>query len=272
MTTSPIERLRAIMVRLRDPDGGCAWDLAQSFETIAPYTIEEAYEVADAIERGDLDDLRDELGDLLLQVVFHAQIAAEEGRFTFDDVAEAICAKLVRRHPHIFADGAARTPEEIKTVWDAIKADERAGRPQGLIDDVPANLPTLVRAEKLQSRMARVGFDWPDAAGVVDKLSEELEEFADAVRSGDTGEMHAEFGDLLFTLVNYARHAGIDADAALRATNARFAARVRHMEAQARAAGTSPQALGPNDWERLWDAAKDALAAGGADERAFGSG
>lgn len=252
----PIERLRAIMRRLRDPNDGCAWDLEQTFASIAPYTIEEAYEVADAVERGDLDDLKDELGDLLLQVVFHSQMAEEDGRFAFDDVADAICNKLVRRHPHIFGDGAARTPDEIRATWDAIKAEERAGKPSGILDDVPVNLPALARAQKLQKRMSRVGFDWPAAEDVVDKVAEELEEFAVAARAGDVAEMEAEFGDLLFTMVNFARLMGIDADAALRGSNARFAGRVRAMEASAAAAGQALDGLDRAALEDLWTNAK----------------
>jgi len=253
---TPIARLRSIMARLRDPQTGCAWDLAQTFETIAPYTVEEAYEVADAIERGAIDDdLMDELGDLLLQVVFHARMAEEEGRFDFDDVATAICEKLVRRHPHIFGDGAARTPEEIKAMWDIIKAGEKAGRPAGLLDDVPVALPPLARAQKLQKRMAKVGFDWPSADFVLDKVREEIEEIA---AEDDTARREEEFGDLLFTLVNWARHAGIDADAALRGTNARFAARVRRMEALASEEGRSPGELDLAAWDALWARAKAA--------------
>ncbi|WP_108660423.1 nucleoside triphosphate pyrophosphohydrolase [Acuticoccus kandeliae] len=259
--TTPIDRLREIMAQLRNPDGGCAWDLAQTFETIAPYTIEEAYEVADAIERGNLADLKDELGDLLLQVVFHAQMANEDGLFDFDDVATAINEKLVRRHPHVFSDGRARTPEEIKAVWDEIKKEERAGKPDGLLDSVPVNLASLVRAEKLQSRMAKVGFDWPDMDGVLDKVSEEIAEFAEASEAGDKAAAEAEFGDLLFTLVNFARHKGIDADAALRGANAKFAARVRHMETALKAAGVPPETNDLAEWDRRWDAAKAAEAA-----------
>ncbi|MCF3932586.1 nucleoside triphosphate pyrophosphohydrolase [Acuticoccus sp. M5D2P5] len=256
--TTPIDRLREIMAQLRNPDGGCAWDLAQTFETIAPYTIEEAYEVADAIERGNIADLKDELGDLLLQVVFHAQMAEEDGLFDFDDVATAINEKLVRRHPHVFSDGRARTPEEIKRVWDEIKAEERAGKPDGLIEDVPVNLSSLVRAEKLQSRMAKVGFDWPNQTGVLDKITEEVGEFAAATEAGDKAGAEAEFGDLLFTLVNFARHAGIDADAALRATNAKFAKRVRHMEAAAREEGATLGGQSLEEWDRRWERAKAA--------------
>ncbi|MEM9224005.1 MAG: nucleoside triphosphate pyrophosphohydrolase [Pseudomonadota bacterium] len=256
--TAPIERLRAIMARLRDRENGCAWDLAQDFTSIAPYTLEEAYEVADAIERGDFDDLKDELGDLLLQVVFHAQMAEEDGRFDFDDVATAICEKLVRRHPHIFSDGPARTPEEIKKVWDEIKAEEKASKPQGLIEDVPVGVPSLVRAQKMQKRLAKVGFDWPITTAVAEKVAEEVAEFQAAAAKNDQAEMAAEFGDLLFTLVNLARHVGIDADGALRATNAKFAARVRHMESAARADGVSVKNFDAVEWDRRWEAAKRA--------------
>lgn len=258
---NPIARLRAIMAQLRDPERGCAWDLAQTFDTIAPYTIEEAYEVADAIERGAIDDdLRDELGDLLLQVVFHAQMAEEEGRFTFDDVANAISEKLVRRHPHIFGDGAARTPEEIKAMWDVIKAEERAGKPSGLLDEVPVGLPPLARAQKLQKRMAKVGFDWPSADFVLDKIREEI---AELTQAEDSARREEEFGDLLFTLVNWARLAGIDAHAALRGTNARFAARVRRMEATLAAEGRAPESLDLAAWDALWARAKDEERAAG---------
>lgn len=257
----PVERLRAIMARLRDPARGCAWDVAQTFETIAPYTVEEAYEVADAIERGALDaDLKDELGDLLLQVVFHAQMAEEDGRFTFDDVATAITEKLVRRHPHVFADGSARTPDEIKAAWERIKAEERAGKPSaeppGLIDDVPVGLPPLARAQKLQKRMAKVGFDWPAANGALDKVREEIDEIIAA--RGDPERQQAEFGDLVFSLVNWARHTGIDAHAAVRGANARFARRVRAMEAALAAEGRSADHLDLAEWDRLWVAAKRA--------------
>lgn len=255
----PIDRLRAIMARLRDPDDGCPWDLAQTFATIAPYTVEEAYEVADAAERGDPGDLKEELGDLLLQVVFHAQMATEAGQFGFDDVASGICEKLIRRHPHIFGDGTADTPDAVKATWDAIKAEERrlkGDRAAGVLDEVPASLPALIRAQKMQKAVARVGFDWPDTRQVLDKVAEELGEFHDAARAGDAAAMQAEFGDLLFSLVNFARHAGIDADAALRATNAKFAARVRHMEAAVGAEGGTLAAEGLDRLEARWQAAK----------------
>jgi MazG family protein len=253
---TPITRLRALMARLRDPDRGCAWDLAQDFASVAPYTIEEAYEVADAIERGHLDDLREELGDLLLQVVFHAQMAEEAGHFGFDDVAHAINEKLVRRHPHIFSDGPARTPEEIKRIWDEIKAEEKAGRPAGLIDDVPVAFPALVRAEKLQKRVAKAGLDWPRVGGVVEKVREELAEVEAAMAAQDARATEEEIGDLLFTVVNLARHAGVEADGALRRANAKFAARVRRIEAAAAADGARVEAFDEAAWDRRWQAAK----------------
>lgn len=256
----PIERLRQIMAQLRDPDGGCAWDLAQDFASIAPYTLEEAYEVADAIERGAMDDLKEELGDLLLQVVFHAQMADEAGAFDFDDVAQAINEKLVRRHPHIFADGPARTPEEIKRIWDEIKAQEKAKKAAlpSVLDDVPVGLPALSRAQKLQKRMAKLGFDWPDLAATVDKIDEEVAEFQAAARSGDIEAMTDELGDVLFTLVNTARAAGLDAETALTAANAKFSSRVRHMEAALKADGREVAAMPLADWEARWQAAKRA--------------
>lgn len=255
---TPTMRLRALMARLRDPARGCAWDLAQDFVSIAPYTVEEAYEVADAIERGHMGDLREELGDLLLQVVFHAQMAEELGHFDYDDVATAICEKLVRRHPHIFADGPARTPEEIKRIWDEIKVEEKAGRPTGLVDDVPVALPSPARAQKLQKRVARAGLDWPTMAGVVDKVREELGEVEAALAAGDATAIEEELGDLLFTVVNVARHAGVDADAALRKANAKFAARVRHIEAAAQVDAVRVEDFDAAEWDRRWQAAKAA--------------
>jgi ATP diphosphatase len=240
-----MERLLAIMARLRGPDG-CDWDRAQSWSTIAPYTIEEAYEVADAIERGDLGDLKDELGDLLLQVVFHSRIAEEAGAFAFDDVAAAISDKMERRHPHIFGDAAASPG------WEAIKAQERVHQAQdGALAGVAAGLPALLRAEKLQKRAARVGFDWPDAAGPRAKIDEELEEIATA--SPET--IEEEVGDLLFATVNFARHLGIDPEAALRRANGKFERRFRAMEDAA--AGAFPT-LSLAEQERLWNEAKQA--------------
>ena len=244
----PLSRLRAIMVRLRDPAAGCEWDVAQTFATIAPYTIEEAYEVADACERGDLADLKDELGDLLLQVVFHARIAEESGAFNLDDVAAAIADKMERRHPHIFGDAA----DGGHHLWERIKADERAAKADpGALAGVALGLPALMRAEKLQKRAARTGFDWPDAEGPRAKIDEELQEVATA--SSDA--IAEEIGDLLFATVNWARHLGVDAEAALRGANAKFERRFRAMEA---AAGETFPDLPLDDKEALWAAAKQA--------------
>ncbi|WP_267386457.1 nucleoside triphosphate pyrophosphohydrolase [Sphingomonas sp. GC_Shp_3] len=220
-----IERLLTIMSRLRDPAHGCEWDRAQTFASIAPYTIEEAYEVADACERGDMAELRDELGDLLLQVVFHSRMAEEAGHFTFADVVTSISDKMERRHPHVFGD-AANGGDHL---WEQIKADERAAKASsGALDGVAIGLPALLRAEKLQKRAARVGFDWPDASGPRAKIDEELSEVARATTHTERAE---EIGDLLFAVVNWAKHLGVDAEAALRAGNAKFERRFRTMEA-----------------------------------------
>ncbi|HVF94964.1 MAG TPA: nucleoside triphosphate pyrophosphohydrolase [Sphingomonas sp.] len=238
------------MARLRDPVGGCDWDRAQSWDTIAPYTIEEAYEVADAIVRADVDDLRDELGDLLLQVVFHARIAEEAGAFALADVVAAICDKMERRHPHIFGDAT------VSPGWEAIKAAERAGGSDAsALAGVAAGLPALLRAVKLQNRAARVGFDWPDAAGPRAKIDEELAEVAAA----PPAEIEEEVGDLLFAVVNWARHLGVDPEAALRSGNAKFERRFRGMEA---IAGDDFAALDLEAKERLWLAVKRSPASG----------
>ncbi|MDO9369108.1 MAG: nucleoside triphosphate pyrophosphohydrolase [Sphingopyxis sp.] len=245
---SPIDRLRAIMARLRNPDGGCEWDLAQTFETIAPYTIEEAYEVADAIAVGDAAAICDELGDLLLQVVFHSQIATDDGLFGFDDVANAISDKMERRHPHIFGDSKT---DDVRLQWEAIKAAERAADgPTGALAGVARSLPALLRAQKLQGRAARVGFDWPDIAGPRDKVAEEMIEIAGATNDA---ERHEEVGDLLFAVVNYARHLGIDAESALRDANIKFARRFAAMEDRA---GGSLAGLPLDAQEAHWLAVK----------------
>jgi ATP diphosphatase len=241
-TGRPLERLLAIMARLRDPDGGCDWDIAQSWSTIAPYTIEEAYEVADAVARGSVEDVRDELGDLLLQVVFQSRIAEEDGLFAFDDVATAIADKMERRHPHIF--GAAKGRPD----WDGMKAAERAAD-AGALAGVALGLPALSRAEKLQKRAARVGFDWPDAAGPRAKIDEELAEIDQA--TPDT--LAEEVGDLLFSVVNYARHKGIDAEAALRDANGKFERRFAGMESLG---GSAFVELSLDQKEELWAAVK----------------
>ena len=257
-----MQALIALMARLRDPERGCPWDLQQTFATIAPYTIEEAYEVADAIERGDPGRLRDELGDLLLQVVFHSRMAEERGWFDFADVAESIHAKLVRRHPHVFA-GASIAAEDLGREWEAQKARERAAgaveaRDHGTLGGVPRALPALARAAKLGRRAARVGFDWPDAAGARAKVDEELGELDAALAaSADTNTAAAsELGDLLFTVVNLSRHLGIDAEAALRGCNARFERRFRAMERLADERGRALESLSAAEWDELWREAK----------------
>jgi len=250
---TPLDRLLAIMARLRDPQRGCEWDLAQDFGTIAPYTIEEAYEVADAIERGDMPALKDELGDLLLQVVFHARMAEERGLFGFGDVAAAIAAKMEARHPHIFGD-AADLGQSREVRWEALKAEERAAKGDaGSMDGVAQALPALLRAEKLQKRAARTGFDWPDAEGPTDKLREEMAELAEA---SDEAHRVEEAGDLLFAAVNLVRAYGIAPEDALRAANTKFERRFRAMEAAAEAKGLAFAALTLDEQETLWSEVK----------------
>ncbi len=252
-----IERLLSIMARLRDPEHGCPWDLEQDFRSIAPHTIEEAYEVADAIERGDLRALRDELGDLLFQVAFHARLADEQGAFQFGDVVDSICDKLTRRHPHVFGDAVITDAGEQTRAWERMKREERAARGEdGALADVPIALPALTRARKLGSRAAQAGFDWPDATGPRAKVSEELAELDRATGSGDAGAREAELGDLLFSVVNLARHLDVDPETALRRANERFVRRYRHVERALaglaeHASGASPELL-----DRLCAAAK----------------
>lgn len=249
----PLDRLLAIMARLRDPVSGCEWDRAQSFATIAPYTIEEAYEVADAIARDDLAALRDELGDLLLQVVFHARMAEEAGHFAFADVATAISDKLEARHPHIFGDAADHGERQTER-WEKLKAAERAAKgATSALDGVALALPALMRAEKLQKRAARVGFDWPDSAGPAAKVREELDELAEAI---DDAHRMEEAGDLLFAAVNLVRAHGIAPEDALHAANAKFEARFRAMEALAATQGAAFDALSLDQQEALWQAVK----------------
>jgi len=253
-----IDRLLEIMARLRDPAAGCPWDVAQTFATIAPYTIEEAYEVADAIERGDMADLKDELGDLLLQVVFHARIAEEGGEFTFDDVAKSISDKMIRRHPHVFGDHAYGSAEAQTEGWESIKAAERAdkGRGAGVLDDVPMGLPALLRAVKLTKRAARVGFDWPDATAVIVKLQEEVAELEAEIASGDQEKAREELGDLLFVCANLARKLGADPEDALRAANAKFARRFGFIEARLAEDDRTPEGSTLDEMERIWTEAK----------------
>ena len=256
----PVDRLNAIMVRLRDPEGGCPWDVEQTFQTIAPYTLEEAYEVADAIERGDFDDLKSELGDLLFQVVFHARMAEDQGLFAFDDVAQAIADKLERRHPHVFGDEDARPDGwSQKARWEDIKAEERKARAQhGVLDDVPIGLPALARAAKLTKRAARVGFDWPSITEVVDKLDEEVAELKVELAAGDTEKAAEELGDLLFVMANLSRKLGVEPEDALRAANAKFVRRFAFIEAELAKDGRTPDQSDLAEMDGLWDAAKAA--------------
>jgi nucleoside triphosphate diphosphatase len=256
-----IARLIEIMAALRTPGSGCPWDLEQSFATIAPYTLEEAYEVADAVARGDLDNLRDELGDLLLQVVFHARMAEEQGAFSFGDVVEAITGKLIRRHPHVFADAEGRTAEHVKGIWERIKAGERAGRGEtatGALGGVPVALPALTRALKLQAKAGGVGFDWNDPRAVLAKIREETGEIEAALDAGNPTEAAGEIGDLLFAVVNLARHLAADPEGVLRATNVKFARRFAAIERALAATGKRPQDATLAEMDALWDAAKTA--------------
>lgn len=252
-----IEKLLAIMDRLRDPDRGCPWDLQQDFASIAPHTIEEAYEVADAIERADLASLRDELGDLLFQVAFHARLASERDAFGFDDVVEAICDKLTRRHPHVFGDVVIADAGAQTRAWEEMKRAERAARGDaGALADVPVALPALTRARKLGARASAAGFDWPDAAGPRGKVDEELAELDRAMTGSDAARREAELGDLLFSVVNLARHLEVDPESALRRANDRFARRYRHVEAELSRLGQPVAGAAPDLLDRLWEAAK----------------
>jgi ATP diphosphatase len=258
------------MAALRTPVSGCPWDLEQDFASIAPYTVEEAYEVADAIQRRDLDDLRDELGDLLLQVVYHARMAEEAGHFAFGDVVEAITAKMIRRHPHVFGDATARGAGMAKGMWETVKAEEKAARQEarrasgrygddhakGFLDSVPVALPALTRALKLQEKAARVGFDWSEPAPILDKIEEETGELREALATGDTASVKDEFGDLLFALVNLGRHLGVDAETALAGTNQKFRSRFHRVERAVEAAGGSLDEATLEEMETLWQEAK----------------
>jgi nucleoside triphosphate diphosphatase len=266
-----IQGLLEIMAALRTPGTGCPWDLEQNFASIAPYTIEEAYEVTEAIARGDLDDLCDELGDLLLQVVFHARMAEEQNAFAFGDVVEAITRKMIRRHPHVFADKDGRlTPSHVKEAWDRIKAEEKAERaarrpqqtreepaPPSLLSGVKAGQPALTRAMELQRKASSVGFDWNDPRAVLHKIREEADEIEAALDGGDAGELADETGDLLFALVNLARHVGADPDMALRGTNAKFERRFGYIERTLAAQGRSLESASLVEMDALWNEAKD---------------
>ena len=253
----PTRRLVAIMARLRDPATGCPWDIEQDFASIAPYTLEEAYEVADAIERQAWDELKGELGDLLFQVVYHARMAEEAGHFAYDDVAEAISAKMIARHPHVFgSESRDKSADQQVADWEAIKAAERAGR--GTLEGVALGLPALTRAVKLQNRAARVGFDWPDAGHVLDKLVEETRELTEARDRLGPEEVAEEFGDLLFVMANLARHLKVDPEGALRAANAKFTRRFAAIEAALAARGLRPEDSTLEEMDALWGAAKAA--------------
>lgn len=261
--TSLAELLR-IMARLRDPDGGCPWDLEQTFATIAPYTIEEAYEVEDAIARNDLPALKDELGDLLLQVVFHARMAEEAGHFTFPDVASGIADKMIRRHPHVFGDVDAKHADTVSANWESIKAAERAGKTEAAVENglspvlagVTNGLPALLRAVKLQNRAARVGFDWPDKRPVLAKIREELEELKAEIESGTSDRIEEEFGDLLFVIANLARHLKLDPEASLRAANRKFERRFSQMELILNSEGKQLADCDLTAMDAAWDKAK----------------
>lgn len=268
-----ISRLIEIMAALRTPVTGCPWDLEQTFETIKPYTIEEAYEVADAIERQDMDDLCEELGDLLLQVVFHARIAEEAGEFSFGDVVEAVTRKMIRRHPHVFppagAQSDAGTPDRVKAQWDTIKQEEKRERAErrarrGITEDAKSGylgavdraLPALTEALKLQERAAKVGFDWSEAAPILDKVEEEIGELREALAAGRPEKVADELGDLIFALVNIGRHVGAEPEMALRGTNTKFRRRFRHIETEIEKSGDELEAVSLERMEALWQAAK----------------
>lgn len=264
MSSTPIEKLIDVMARLRDPKGGCPWDLEQSFETIAPYTIEEAYEVADAIATGDRQVLRDELGDLLFQVVYYAQMSREEGGFDFNDIAEAVTAKMIRRHPHVFGDAQVSDAAAQTRAWEEHKAEERAARTTRrdeeprILAGIARSLPALIRADKLTKRAARVGFDWQTTDQVIAKIEEELAETkAEIDTNAPVEKLRGEIGDLLFAVANLARKFGIDPEAALRQTNEKFIARFAHIEAALAARGKSPEESDLAEMDDLWNEAKE---------------
>jgi ATP diphosphatase len=264
-----IARLLDLMAALRHPETGCPWDIEQSFETIKPYTIEEAYEVADAIERNDMDDLKDELGDLLFQVVFHAQMASEAGEFSFGDVVEAVMTKMIRRHPHVFARSDVSTPDAVKVQWDEIKAAEKRERTErrarrgitedfkaGFLGSVQRSQPALTEALKLQERAAKVGFDWSEAEPILDKIEEEIAELREALKAGAPEKVNDELGDLIFALVNIGRHVKADPEQALRGTNTKFRHRFRYIETSLQADNVSLEEADLDQMEALWQEAK----------------
>lgn len=260
-----LDDLLELMARLRDPEGGCAWDLKQNWQSIVPYTIEETFEVAEAITIGETSAIREELGDLLLQIVFYCQFAREENRFQFADVVQVLVEKLLRRHPHVFPDGTLQsrvipgmTAEAVVSQWDNIKAEEKAGqqKPAGVLGGIPAGLPALQQAMQLQQKAGKVGFDWNDVQQVMRKLQEEVGEFAAELESGDRDAMEEEFGDMMFVMVNIARHVKIDPEMALRRTNQKFRQRFGYIERQLAAVGRSPAESTLQEMDALWDEAK----------------
>lgn len=261
-----ITDLLTLMQRLRDPNDGCPWDRAQDFSTIVPFTLEESYELADAIEGGDMEQVRDELGDVLFQVVFYAQLGSEQGLFAFDDITDSIVSKLLRRHPHVFPDGTLESragtqqveTAEVKQNWEQIKQRERQSKArEGVLDDIPGALPALTRAAKLQKRASQVGFDWERPEQVINHLSSELEELEQARQSGDEGQVVEEFGDMLFCLVNLARHWNIDPEKCLRAANRKFESRFRYVEQRLQDEGSSPRDAALERMDQLWEQAKE---------------
>ena len=250
MKDHPIEKLLAVMAKLRDPNGGCPWDLQQDFASIAPYTIEEAYEVADAIQKNDMTELREELGDLLFQPIYHAQMAKEAGHFDFNDVIEGITNKMIERHPHVFGDEKAKSASDVNAIWDKQKSKEKIH--DSVLDAVPKALPALLRSKKLQSKAAKVGFEWRDANGALDKLEEELGEMREALKSGNAKDKQEEFGDLLFVLVNFARMNDIDAEDALRQCADKFERRFRGIEDEFKHQKRDIKGASLEEMERMW--------------------
>lgn len=252
---SPMQRLLDIMARLRDKEAGCPWDVEQDFRSIAPCTIEEAYEVADAIERGNMEDLKEELGDLLLQVVFHSQMAKEDSLFEFDDVVERLTSKLISRHPHVFGDESAKSSGDVLGIWQKAKDEEKSkkgGQPESILDDIPVNFPALMRAQKISKKAAKAGFEWSETEDVIDKIIEELNEFKVEIRSGDKGKQAEELGDVFFTLVNLGRRLDLDCEDAMRACNTKFYRRFSGMEKDIRADGKDLSNLSSKEWEDYW--------------------
>jgi ATP diphosphatase len=249
----PLDKLKEVMARLRDPNGGCPWDLEQDFKSIAPYTIEEAYEVADAIENDDMENLREELGDLLFQSVYHAQMASEQGLFTLDDVVNDVTAKMISRHPHVFGDIDANTADDVDGIWEALKAKEKGAIKHGsALDGVPKAFPALLRAQKLQKKAAKTGFEWTHITDVLDKLEEELAEMREAVAQGTIEQKGEELGDILFVLANYARLLGLNSEEALRNTNNKFERRFRGMEQDLKKEDKVMSALTLDQMTQLW--------------------